>query len=104
VSTISGWIRDEVTGRDQKGCLQLGKEIPIVPVDFSIQNAVASHGGTKVAFTSAKILYTSEGVPRGNGDVGLYIAAADGSGQPTQLNLPNLTAGKLKGMVLLKWI
>lgn len=80
--------KTEVTGRDQKGCLKLGQEIPITSGGFFIGSAVASSDGTKIAFTS-------EG--------SLLIAAADGSAQPTTLNLPNLAAGKLKSMVLLKW-
>jgi hypothetical protein len=99
-----GISKAEVTGHDQKGCLQLGKKILIVPSEFSIYTAVASHDGTKVAVMSAKVL-TSGGVPQGRqGAIGLYIAAADGSSQPTQLNLPNLTAQQLGAMVLLKWI
>jgi hypothetical protein len=99
----SGINKAEVTGRDQKGCLKLGKEIPLWSSGFDISDAVASHDGAKVAFTGRKI--TGGSWPSYTySDTGVYIAAADGSGQPTKLNVPNLTVQQLGARVLLKWI
>jgi Tfp pilus assembly major pilin PilA len=104
----SGINKAEVTGRDQKGCLKLGQEIPLWSSGFDISGAVASHDGTKVAFRGRKVISTT--VNPGSypsvtySDAGIYIAAADGSGQPTKLNVSNLTSQQLAAMILLKWM
>jgi hypothetical protein len=104
----NGINKAEVTGRDQKGCLKLGEEIPLWSGGFDISAAVASHDGTKVAFRGRKVISTtanSGSLPTVTySDTGIYIAAADGSGQPTRLNLSNLTSQQLEAMILLKWM
>lgn len=88
------------------GCPAFGSKVqdtPLLPATNTapLRDAVGNRDGTKVAFK-----YDNRQGPdaaQHNGE-SLYIVAADGTGQPTKVNLPNLTETQLANMKLLKWL
>lgn len=91
-----------VSGQDSKGCPTVDSystATTLLPTSntVTVTNAVGNHDGTKVAF-----MYS--GSSMNNSEPGLYIVSADGSGQPTKVNLPNLSGQELTQMTFLKWI
>jgi hypothetical protein len=94
----------EHTHTDVAGCFDQGHDTPLLPAANAahVDNAVGKHDGTMVAFK-----YDARDRPDKTTFVNgsdLYTVAADGSAQPTQVNLPNLTPGQLAFMTLLKWV
>jgi hypothetical protein len=57
----------------------------LLPTGFDIDHAVSNRDGTKVAFAAEGS--PAAGQPQGTGS---YIVDADGSGQPSKLNVSNL--------------
>jgi hypothetical protein len=100
----TGVNKAPVSGRDEKGCLVLGKETPLTPDDTfgEFGDAVAKRDGSKIAFSASMSAPFLDGL--GNkppaqplGSSGIFIT--DGSSQPTKLNTPNLPTG----FHFLKW-
>lgn len=94
----------EHTHTDVAGCFDQGHDTPLLPASNAahVDNAVGKHDGTMVAFK-----YDARDRPDKTTFVNgsdLYTVAADGSAQPTQVNLPNLTPGQLAFMTLLRWV
>lgn len=89
-------IYKETTGRDAQGCPTQTGNTPLLPKtnNVSVSNAVGNHDGTKVAF-----LYS--GSTGSSSDAGLYIVDADGSSQPTKVNVTDQSA--VSQMTFLRW-
>jgi hypothetical protein len=95
-----------ITGRNQQGCPDSAYgTMPksLLPKDntATVTNAVGNHDGTKIAF---KYYGRDSGGTSQQDNANLYIVAADGSGQPTKVNLSGLSGEDLHKMTFLKWI
>ncbi|BBZ43693.1 hypothetical protein [Mycobacterium parmense] len=96
-----------ITGHDQNGCLQTGRETLLLPQHVGddanalpVQDAVASPDDTQVAFTS---LGTQAARMGGHGGLGLYLVAADGGHPPAQVTLVPQASEQAGSMTLLEW-
>jgi hypothetical protein len=91
-----------ITGHDDNGCptVDMTSATPLLPKTntVTVTDAVGNHDGSKVAF---KYLGQSSS---GASETSLYIVSADGSSQPTKVNLTGLTGDQLSQMTLIKWI
>jgi hypothetical protein len=94
----------EYTHTDVAGCFDQYHDTPLLPASNAahVADAVGKQDGTMVAFK-----YDARDRPDKTTYVNgsdLYTVAADGSAQPTQVNLPNLTPGELAFKTLLRWV
>jgi hypothetical protein len=93
----NGVSKAPVSGHDAKGCLTLGQETVLTPDDTfgEFEDVVANHDGSKIAFYAYMSQPSFDGLgtrtpaqPMGSSSI--FITDADGSSQPTRLNVPNL--------------
>ncbi|WP_139797904.1 hypothetical protein [Mycobacterium noviomagense] len=92
-----------IKGTDDKGCPQIdttASKTPLLPQGnvADVKDAIGNHDGTKVVF---KYLGPSA---HEIDNPSLYTVNADGSSQPTKINLPNLAGSQLSQMTFIKWI
>ncbi len=97
-------VKRQYTDTDSAGCPGHAQDTNLLPAANTAQlaDAVGKPDGTMVAFK-----YDDRDIPNAttyvNGD-DLYTVAADGSAQPTKVNLTNLTPGQLAFQTLLRWV
>jgi hypothetical protein len=74
----------------------------LLPGGCNIRYALASHDGTKIAFTSDGPRNTNQNMGTA---FGIYFVAADGSSYPTMMHLSSSATQRLGSLgILLKWI
>jgi hypothetical protein len=98
--------KQAITARTDKGCPTSAygtMPTPLLPKEnvATVTDAVGSHDGTKVAF---KYYGRDSGGASQQSNASLYTVAADGSGQPTKVNLTNITGEQLSKMTFLRWV
>jgi hypothetical protein len=98
--------KQAITGSDEQGCATSAygtMPTPLLPKTntATVTDAVGNHDGTKVAF---KYYGRDTGGASQQGNASLYIVAADGSGEPTKVNLTGVSGEDLSKMAFVKWI
>jgi hypothetical protein len=93
-----------VTGTDTAGCPDFrGQDVALLPASNTarLADAVGNRDGTQVAFK-----YDDRDLPNQSTVINgsdLYVVSASGGGQPTKVNLPNLTPAQLAFKTFLRW-